>query len=243
MKATTEQNLQNETDFPLYLYHHGKNDRIYEIFGAHKEKRDGKSGYMFRVWAPHAQSVSVVGDFNEWDANRNVMNRMIDGESFELFIEGLKQYDTYKYCITTQDGRKLMKADPVAFHAETAPATASKLYNLDGYKWGDGEFRAQAGKHNVFSSPMNIYEVNLLSWKRHADGNFLSYRDLAKELVSYVKEMGYTHVEFMPITEFPCEGSWGYQVTGYFAVTSRMGTPHDFMYLVDEFHKAGIGVI
>ena len=136
-----------------------------------------------------------------------------------------------------------MKADPVAFHAETAPQTASKLYDTEGYEWQDSEFMKKREERNVFSSPMNIYEVNLLSWKRHPDGNFLSYRDLAVELVSYVKEMGYTHVEFMPVTEFPYEGSWGYQVTGYFAVTSRLGTPHDFMYLVDAFHKAGIGVI
>ena len=231
------------TDFPLYLYHHGKNDRIYELFGAHKEVQDGQEGYVFRVWAPHARSVSVVGDFNEWDANRNVMERMVDGESFELFIPGLKQYDTYKYCVTAADGRQLLKADPVGFHTETPPATASKLYDLDGYEWQDKEYLQSTGKRNIFASPMNIYEVNLLSWKRHADGNYYSYLDLARELVPYVKEMGYTHVEFMPVTEFPFEGSWGYQVTGYYAVTSRMGTPKDFMRLVDEFHKAGIGVI
>lgn len=231
------------TDFPLYLYHHGKNDRIYELFGAHKEVQDGQEGYVFRVWAPHARSVSVVGDFNDWNAAANVMERMVDGESFELFIPGLKQYDTYKYCVTAADGRQLMKADPVGFHTETPPATASKLYDLDGYEWQDKEYFESVGERNIFASPMNIYEVNLLSWKRHADGNYYSYLDLARELVPYVKEMGYTHVEFMPITEFPFEGSWGYQVTGYYAVTSRMGTPKDFMRLVDEFHKAGIGVI
>ena len=233
----------NMTDFPLYLYHHGKNDRIYDLFGAHKEVRNGEEGYVFRVWAPHARSVSVVGDFNEWKPERNVMQRMVDGESFELFIAVLKQYDTYKYCITAADGRQLMKADPVGFHTETPPATASKLYELDGYVWQDADYMSAIGKRNIFTSPMNIYEVNLLSWKRHEDGNYYSYLDLARELVPYVKEMGYTHVEFMPVTEFPFEGSWGYQVTGYYAVTSRMGTPKDFMHLVDEFHKAGIGVI
>ena len=237
------QNIQNEADFPLYLYHHGKNDRIYELFGAHKDIREGVEGYTFRVWAPHAQSVSVVGDFNEWNTERHVMNRMVDGESFELFVAGLKQYDTYKYCVTARDGRKLMKADPVAFHAETAPATASKLYDLEGYEWGDKAYVEKRKQTNVYTSPMNIYEVNLLSWKRHDDGSFLSYEELSKELVAYVKDMGYTHVEFMPVTEFPYEGSWGYQVTGYFAITSRLGTPKDFMHLVDEFHKAGIGVI
>lgn len=242
-KGKDTERIESGTDFPLYLYHHGKNDRIYELLGSHKAEEDGKQGYVFRVWAPHARSVSVVGDFNGWNPARHVMHRMVDGETFELFIEDVKQYDNYKYCITAQDGRQLMKADPVCFHAETAPATASKIYDLDGYEWHDASYKkAQEGK-DIFSSPMNIYEVNLLSWKRHADGNFLSYRDLAKELVPYVKEMGYTHVEFMPVTEFPYEGSWGYQVTGYFAVTSRMGTPHDFMALVDEFHRAGIGVI
>lgn len=232
-----------ETEFPLYLYHHGKNDRIYDLFGAHRETREGADGYVFRVWAPHAKSVSVVGDFNDWDGSRNVMERMVDGESFELFVPGLKQYDLYKYCITAQDGRQLMKADPVGFHTETPPATASKLYDPDGYDWQDGEYRKQSATVDVYRSPMNIYEVNLLSWKRHEDGNFLSYLELVDELVPYVKEMGYTHVEFMPLTEFPYEGSWGYQVTGYYAVTSRLGTPHDFMRLVDAFHRAGIGVI
>ena len=242
-KKTTKEVTGSVTDFPLYLYHHGKNDRIYEIFGAHKEVRDGEEGYVFRVWAPHARSVSVVGDFNGWNVNANVMYRMVDGETFELFIPGLKQYDVYKYCITAADGRQLMKADPIGFHTETPPATASKLYDLDGYEWKDAAYFETLRNKNVFASPMNIYEVNLLSWKRHADGNFYSYLDLARELVPYVKEMGYTHVEFMPVTEFPFEGSWGYQVTGYYAVTSRMGTPKDFMYLVDEFHRAGIGVI
>lgn len=235
--------MQNETDFPLYLYHNGKNDRIYEIFGAHPKTENGQSGYEFRVWAPHAVSVSVVGDFNGWNPSAHVMKRMVDNESFEVFIAGLKQYDIYKYCIETTDGRKLMKADPVAFHAETAPHNASKLYDMEGYEWTDSEYLKKRETQNVYSSPMNIYEVNLLSWKRYPDGNYLSYRALAEELVPYVKEMGYTHVEFMPVTEFPYDGSWGYQVTGYFAVTSRLGTPLDFMYLVDAFHKAGIGVI
>ena len=235
-KQTTNEATGNMTDFPLYLYHHGKNDRIYELFGAHREVRDGEEGYIFRVWAPHARSVSVVGDFNGWNVNENVMYRMVDGESFELFIPGVKQYDTYKYCITAADGRQLMKADPVGFHTETPPATASKLYELDGYEWKDKEYFEKIGKRNIFASPMNIYEVNLLSWRRHDDGNYYSYQDLARELVPYVKGMGYTHVEFMPVTEFPFEGSWGYQVTGYYAVTSRMGTPKDFMALIDAFH-------
>ncbi len=235
--------LQKETDFPLYLFHHGQNDRIYELFGAHPAVKGGERGYLFRVWAPHAKQVSVVGDFNGWNDEAAVMERMVDGESFELFIAGVREYDVYKYCITAQDGRKLMKADPVGFHTETPPANASKLYDLEGYRWGDGEYLQALYRRDHFSSPMNIYEVNLLSWKKYPDGNYYSYNDLARELVAYVKEMGYTHVEFMPVTEYPFDGSWGYQVTGYFAVTSRLGTPKDFMRLVDEFHKAGIGVI
>ncbi len=234
---------ERETDFPIFLFHHGKNDRIYETYGAHKARQNGAKGYLFRVWAPHAKAVSVVGDFNGWDKHAHPMHRMVDNESFELFIAGLSQYDTYKYCITAADGRELLKADPVAFHAETAPATASKLYDLEGYRWGDADYRASLERQDVQASPVNIYELNLLSWKRREDGGYLSYRELAKELVPYVKEMGYTHVEFMPVMEHPFDGSWGYQVTGYFAVTSRLGTPHDFMYLVDCFHRAGIGVI
>ncbi len=238
-----EKQIERETDFPLHLYHHGKNDRIYEIFGAHPHKLNGQEGYIFRVWAPRAESVSVVGDFNGWNDTADMMERMVDGECFELFIPNLKQYDVYKYCVTAKDGRKFLKADPVGFHCETPPQTASKLYDLNGYEWQDSDYFAKRTATGIYSEPVNIYEVNLLSWRRHEDGNFLSYQDLARELVPYVKEMGYTHVEFMPITEFPFEGSWGYQVTGYFAVTSRMGTPHDFMHLIDEFHKAGIGVI
>ena len=145
MKNTTG----NATDFPLYLYHHGKNDRIYDLFGAHKEVRDGIEGYVFRVWAPHARSVSVVGDFNGWDESVNVMQRMIDGESFELFIPGVKQFDTYKYCIFASDGRKILKADPVGFHSETPPATASKLYDLDGYAWHDQAYTKEVARRNV----------------------------------------------------------------------------------------------
>ncbi|MGN0822344.1 MAG: alpha-amylase family glycosyl hydrolase, partial [Candidatus Gallimonas sp.] len=243
MTDKRQQEQTKDSDFPLYLYHQGKSDRAYELLGAHRTEENGKEGYVFRVWAPHALGVSVVGDFNDWDDSRNPMNRMIDNEVFETFIPDLKRFDVYKYCVTAADGRKLMKADPFAFHTETPPATASKLYDLDGYEWRDKSYFEELAKKNPYSSPMNIYEVNLLSWKRHEDGNFLSYRDLARELVPYVKEMGYTHVEFMPVTEFPFEGSWGYQVTGYYAVTSRLGTPHDFMSLVDAFHQAGIGVI
>ena len=241
LKTTTEE--QNDTDFPLYLYHHGKNDHLYEFLGSHKAMLDGVAGYVFRVWAPRAKSVSVVGDFNEWNEDANPMQKMVDGETFETFIPERKVFDNYKYCIKTQDGRTLLKADPLAFHAETAPETASKIYEIDGYEWEDQEYFDNLSKKNIYSSPVNVYEVNLLSWKQHEDGSYLTYRELAEELVPYVKSMNYTHVEFMPVTEFPFDGSWGYQVTGYFAVTSRLGTPHDLMYLIDQFHKSGIGVI
>ena len=235
-----------QTDFPLYLFHHGENFKTYELMGAHPVVFNKKRGYVFRVWAPRAHSVSIVGEFNGWDTQANVMNRMIDGETFELFIAGMKEYTAYKYCITTSDGRQLFKADPYAFHAETPSAEvfgASKLFDLNGFKWTDSEYLDKQKHTNIYTSPMNVYEVNLHSWKRHADGSYLTYRELAKQLVAYVKDMGYTHVEFMPVTEHPFDGSWGYQVTGYFAATSRLGTPHDFMYLVDAFHNAGIGVI
>ena len=238
--------MQRETDMPLHLFHHGENFKAHQLFGAHKTTVNKKSGYVFRVWAPRAKSVSIVGEFNNWNPTANYMNRMIDGESFELFIPGLKQYDAYKYCITTDDNRIFYKADPYAYHTET-PGTnssnASKLFDLTGYKWKDKAYLDKRKHTNIYTSPMNVYEVNLLSWKQHEDGNYYTYRELAKDLVEYVVKMGYTHVEIMPVTEYPYDGSWGYQVTGYFAVTSRLGTPHDFMYMIDCFHAAGIGVI
>ncbi|MBQ8685146.1 MAG: 1,4-alpha-glucan branching protein GlgB [Clostridia bacterium] len=235
-----------ETDTPLYLFHHGQNFKAYELLGAHPTACNRKRGFVFRVWAPHAESVSVVGDFNGWDSSSHRMERMIDGETFELFIPEVKQFDAYKYCIRTRDGRTLFKADPYAFHTETPDlgvSNASKAYDLQGYKWSDKEYLDKRKNINIYGSPVNVYEVNLLSWRLHEDGSYLTYRELAEELVDYVVSMGYTHVEFMPVTEHPFDGSWGYQVTGYFAVTSRLGEPKDFMYLVDCFHKAGIGVI
>ena len=234
------------TDMPLYLFHHGENHFSYRLMGAHPCVCDKKRGFIFRVWAPRAVSVSVIGAFNNWDENSHIMNRMIDGETFELFIPNLKQYDEYKFCVKTDDNRTLYKADPYAFHSETPSASssnASKLYDLSGFKWSDQAYLDKRKNINIYASPMNIYEVNLLSWKRKENGDYYTYRELAKELVSYTVKMGYTHIEIMPITEHPFDGSWGYQVTGYFSVTSRLGTPKDFMYLIDAFHRAGIGVI
>ena len=234
------------TDAPLYLFHHGENFKAYELMGAHRARKGKQFGYVFRVWAPRAKAVSLIGDFNHWDETITPMQRMIDGETFEVFVPNVKIYDAYKYCIETVDGRKLYKADPYAFHSETPgteSANSSKVYDLSGYKWSDKAYLDKQKNMNIYQSPMNVYEVNLLSWKRHEDGRYYTYRELAVELVEYVKKMHYTHVEFMPVMEHPFDGSWGYQVTGYYSVTSRLGTPHDFMYLVDCFHQAGIAVI
>ncbi len=232
--------VKKQDNLPLYLFHQGTNYSAYDYMGAHFIRVNGKAGVVFRVWAPNAEQVSVVGDFNGWDENKNVMQRISDGGVFETFIYGLKDFDCYKYAIK-HAGKTVLKADPYAFHAETPAGTASKIYNLDGYKWGDQEFLIN--KTAPYDKPMNIYEVNLASWKRKDNGDYFTYCELAKDLVAYVKNMGYTHVEFMPVSEYPFDGSWGYQVTGYYAVSSRFGTPKDFMYLVDAFHKNGIGVI
>ena len=226
----------------LYLFHQGNNMKAYEFMGAHPVEGH-KDLYSFRVWAPHAQSVSVIGEFNGWDENAAVMNRINDAGMWECYIKGVKQYDNYKYLVTSASGKKVAKCDPYAFHSETRPNNASKIYDLKGYRWSDKKYLSQAQSKNVYNSPMNIYEVHAGSWKQHEDGNPYSYRDLADELIPYVKDMGYTHIELRPLSEYPFDGSWGYQVTGYFAATSRYGTPHDFMYFVDTCHKNGIAVI
>ena len=236
MESKKKENL----DVPVYLFHEGSNARAYEFLGAH---RTGKNAVTFRVWAPHAVSVSVVGDFNSWDGEKTLMSRMPDGEIWETTVKGIKQYDTYKYCITALDGRQFMKCDPYGFHSETRPGTASKFYEIDKFKWTDKQWTDERARKDIYSSPVNIYEVHAGSWRTNEDGSFYSYRELADKLIPYVKEMGYTHVEFLPLTEYPFDGSWGYQVTGYFAPTSRYGTPEDFMYLINECHNNGIGVI
>ena len=228
-------------DLALYYFHQGKNNRAYQYLGAHRQE-DGR--VTFRVWAPHARAVSVIGDFNGWVPHAAPMEKLTESGVWECTVDGVKLYDNYKYHITCADGVHTRdKSDPYAFHCETRPGTASKFYELAGYKWKDKKWQAQKAASNPYASPMNVYEVHAGSWKRHADGNFFSYRDLANELVPYVKDMGYTHIELMPLSEFPFDGSWGYQVTGYFAATSRYGTPHDFMYFVDTCHQNGISVI
>ena len=223
-------------------YTSGEAIRAWEFMGSHAQERDGQWGYTFRVWAPHAAEVSVVGDFNRWEEGANPLSPM-GGGLWGGFVPGLDRYDVYKYAIRTKDGRTLLKADPYAFHAETRPGTASKIYELGSYQWNDQSWLDYRKKNPVYHRPLNIYEVHLGSWRRTGDGQFLSYRGIADYLVPYVKEMGFTHVEFMPLTEHPLDDSWGYQCTGYFAATSRFGTPDDLMYLIDQLHQAGVGVI
>ena len=233
--------ISNDTA-PLAQFLAGQAVRAQEFLGSHPTVRGGQSGWLFRVWAPHAQAVAVMGDFNGWDDGANPM-AALEGGVWELFLPGLQQYDNYKYAVHTRSGKVLAKADPYAFHAETRPGTASKLYDLSGYQWGDGSWLDYRKNNPVYQKPMNIYEVHLGSWRRTGDDQMLSYRDIGRYLVPYVKEMGFTHVELLPVTEHPLDASWGYQCTGYFAATSRFGTPHDFMWLVDQLHQAGIGVI
>ncbi len=227
-------------DVPFYLFHRGENVRAYEVMGAHFL---GDGTVSFRVWAPHALSVSVVGDFNDWNGAASPMEPVNDAGLWECILPGLSEYDAYKFSIVCEDGETVLKCDPYAFHSETRPANASKLYDLECYSWSDGEWLKSRRKKPLYEQPVNIYEVHAGSWRQNEDGSFLSYRMLADSLVPYVADMGYTHIEFMPLNEYPYDGSWGYQATGYFSPTSRYGTPKDLMYLVDECHKAGIGVI
>ena len=232
-----------KNDLPCYLFHQGTNYSAFDFLGAHFAlSKENKKGVVFRVWAPNAKSVSVVGDFNNWDKTACVMNKISDGV-YEGFVENVREYDSYKYAITTSSDKIIFKADPYAFHSETPPSTASKVYDLDGFEWSDDEYFTTLKNKNHLSSPMNVYEVNLASWKRKDGGGYYTYYDLEKELVPYVKEMGYTHVEFMPVSEYPFDGSWGYQVTGYYSITSRFGTPKQFMSLINAFHSEGIGVL
>ncbi len=235
-----KEDKNKKIDLPLYLFHQGTNYNAYDFMGAHKEIRDDREGVVFRVWAPRAEEVSVVGDFNDWNVDSARMSRISEGGVFEVFIEGIKEYGAYKFAVT--HGKKtVLKADPYAFHAETPPKTASKIYDLSGYVWGDTDFIGK--RSQPYDKAINIYEVNLASWKKHENGGYYTYAEYASELVDYVVAMGYTHIELMPVSEYPFDGSWGYQITGYYAVSSRFGTPHDFMYFVDCCHKKGLAVI
>ena len=233
---------RTEKRFDAGAFFGGTDSEAYRFLGAHRAQRGGEEGYLFRLWAPNAARVSVVGDFCAWDASAFPMARGEHG-LWEKFIPGLKQFDTYKYAVTSARGKTVLKADPYAFHAETRPGTASKLYDLPPYRWGDGAWRASRASAPVDRSPLNIYEVHLGSWRRRENGDFYDYRSLAHDLADYVASLGYNCVELMPVTEYPLDDSWGYQCTGYFAATSRYGTPEDLMYLIDHLHQKGICVI
>ena len=224
------------------LFYSGRDCRAFDFMGAHPFVQDGEQGYLFRVYAPEAEKVSVMGEFNDWNRDADYMTRDEQG-IWEKFIPNIPEYAAYKYSVWAKSGDVFDKSDPYGFHFETRPGNATKAYDLDGYEWGDASWLDWRKKHLPYSNPVNIYECHLGSWKMHEDGNFYSYRQLADELVPYVKEMGYTHIEFMPLTEYPFDGSWGYQVIGYFAATSRYGTPKDLMYLIDKAHQAGLGII
>ena len=224
------------------LFYSGRDCRAFDYMGAHPFVQDGEQGYLFRVYAPEAEKVSVMGEFNDWNRDADYMTRDEQG-IWEKFIPNIPEYAAYKYSVWAKSGDVFDKSDPYGFHFETRPGNATKAYDLDGYEWGDASWLDWRKKHLPYSNPVNIYECHPGSWKMHEDGNFYSYRQLADELVPYVKEMGYTHIEFMPLTEYPFDGSWGYQVIGYFAATSRYGTPKDLMYLIDKAHQAGLGII
>ncbi|MFV0413774.1 MAG: 1,4-alpha-glucan branching protein GlgB [Oscillospiraceae bacterium] len=233
--------LKADTD--IYNFKKGTHYDSQRFLGSHLCQVGGQQGALFRVWAPRAKAVSVVGDFNRWMPGAHPMQNISKTGVWQCFIAGIAEYDIYKYCVTTPDDELVFKADPYALHAETRPSNCSKVYSLEGYKWHDEKWQRNKQRENPQNGPLNIYEVHAGSWKMHEDGNPYSYRDLAAVLIPYVKEMGYTHIELMPLTEYPYDGSWGYQCTGYFAPTSRYGTPRDFMYFVDQCHKAGIGVL
>lgn len=241
MNTAKSGNIPETYEFPLYLFYQGKNSEAYKFFGVHSAENNNSKCHCFRVWAPNAKNVSVVGDFNKWDRNANYMEKIADGV-WETFISGLSQFDSYKYCIETPKGKFLLKSDPYAHHFETRPGTASKIYECS-YKWTDEKWISEKSKRIIYKSPVNIYEVHLGSWMHDDNDNPLSYVSFAEKIIPYMKKMSYTHIELMPLTEFPFDGSWGYQVTGYFAPTSRFGTPDDFKRMVDMFHNAGLGII
>jgi len=230
-------------DDQQYLFHQGNLFYSYKMLGAHIMELDGEMGVRFTVWAPNAQAVSVVGDFNDWDGRKNRMKKLNSQGIWVIFIAGLKEGDNYKYEILNANGHLILKADPYAVYSELRPRTASVIYPLDNYTWQDEEWQQEKSEHDPYKQPISIYEVHLGTWKKHEDGSLYTYRELADELISYVKKMGYTHIELMPINEHPFDRSWGYQLTGYYSVTSRYGNPDDFKYFVDCCHQNGIAVI
>ena len=231
------------TESNLYLFHEGTQTRAYAVFGAHPAEQAGRRGTRFSVWAPHAENIWIEGDFNDWCGNGYRMERVGDSGVWTLFAPGVAAGSLYKYAIQHPSGEIRVKADPFAFAAELRPNTASRIVDLEHFEWTDAAWRERQLSRPIYERPLNIYEVHLGSWRRKADGSFLTYRDLAYELVDYAADMGYTHLELLPVAEHPLDGSWGYQQTGYYAVTSRYGSPADFQFLVNRAHEKGIGVI
>ncbi|MBO5059558.1 MAG: 1,4-alpha-glucan branching protein GlgB [Clostridia bacterium] len=234
-----EKNWAGIDEFQLYLYNEGTNFQSYEMLGPHKINK----GWRFAVWAPNAKDVSLAGDFNGWSGEGRPLTKIGTTGVWYGYFEDIKEGMLYKYAVTDKSGNTVLKTDPVAFACEVRPNTASVVRDIPKYRWSDKKWLKMREKTPIYDKPMNIYEVHAASWKTHEDGIGYTYRELADELIPYVKEMGYTHIEMMPLSEYPFDGSWGYQVTGYFAATSRYGSPEDLMYLVDECHKNGIGII
>ncbi|MDZ4821341.1 MAG: 1,4-alpha-glucan branching protein GlgB [Planctomycetota bacterium] len=233
------------SDFDLYLLGEGKNWRSYEKLGAQIRTVNGVQGVNFAVWAPDAQNISVIGDFNAWDGRRHPMRKHIPSGVWELFVPGLGEGTIYKFRVRSKWGQDVDKSDPYGFGAEVPPLTASRVVDLNRYQWRDQDWVNKRPKIQSLDQPLNMYEVHLGSWRRPGDdpSRYLTYRELAHQLVEYVVEQGFTHIELLPVSEHPFSGSWGYQTVGYYAATSRFGSPHDFMYFVDHCHQAGIGVL
>jgi 1,4-alpha-glucan branching enzyme len=231
------------TDYDIHLFHEGQSFESYGFLGAHVQEQDGVVGTNFCVWAPHAKKVNVVGDFNEWNGLHHQMERLNDEGIWNLFIPQLAAGEVYKYEIIKQDGHTLLKADPYAFFSEVRPNTASIIHDISGYKWNDQKWKRKKRLKQPYDRPMSIYEVHLVSWKLNEDGELFSYKELAEQLIPYVIEHGFTHIELLPIIEHPYDRSWGYQGTGYFSATSRFGTPQELMGFIDACHQENIGVI
>ena len=241
---TEEKTWANISRFQTYLFNSGDNFKSYEMLGSHKVKIDGVDGWRFAVWAPKAVSVRVVGDFNGWNGYDKMLERIETSGVWYGFFTDIEEGMLYKYAIEAENGKTYYKADPYAVKSELRPGTASVTKDIsNNYKWGDKAWISARGKNSTLTEPMNIYEIHIGSWKIHDDGSFYTYRELADELVPYVKKMGYTHIELMPITEYPFDGSWGYQVTGFFSATTRYGESEDLKYLIDKCHKNHIGII
>ncbi|EOD00600.1 1,4-alpha-glucan branching protein GlgB [Caldisalinibacter kiritimatiensis] len=231
------------SSYDSYLFHQGNHFRAYDFMGANITEYKGRKGVSFTVWAPNAQRVSVVGNFNKWDGNKHQMKRVNQSGIWNIFISGIDEWQIFKYEIHTKNGEILLKSDPYSYYSEYRPNNASVIVSLDSYQWDDQHWMENRKQKNLYEEPLNIYELHLGSWRKREDGSFYNYREIADELIDHVLEMGYTHIEILPLMEHPFDGSWGYQITGYYSITSRYGTTNDFMYFVDKCHQKGIGVI